>query len=549
MKQNTVAKNKEISMLDLYPLPQDPFQIATVVLAVICLIFLFIMARRKRDVQELQQDLNKNILDFNQLLEKFDTLTAAKNQLDQDVIKAQTTAEGLQIRLQERNELIQGLQTELNEEQLRHETLTGSMNTLKERFGVASALVTNLQQQLVESQNAVARKEQDLNKIQEKTTALSQELTELKTTLSEKEKNFAEQQQAFAQSKQQLSAEFQNLANRILEEKSQSFSQSNQIALDALLKPFREQIDGFQKRVNEIHSESLKGNANLESEIKRVLNIGNQMSQEANNLTSALKGEKKTLGNWGEMQLERALQLAGLVKGEHYEAQAHFKDAQGKNNYPDFVVHLPDNKHLVIDSKMSLVAYENAVSTDDENKRQHFLREHVKSVRNHMDDLWRKDYTNLIGMRSPNFVLMFVAVEPAYIEAMKADLNLFNYGYEKNVILVSHTTLMPILRTVANLWRIERGNAEAREISERAGDIYNQICLVAERLAKLGNTLSTVNGHYNSAVTALVGNQGLVGKVERFKDLSAKANKAMPAVEMLHSDLDTEKLLVVKAED
>lgn len=536
-------------MLDLYPLPQDPFQIATVVLAVICLIFLFIMARRKRDVQELQQDLNKNILDFNQLLEKFDTLTAAKNQLDQDVIKAQTTAEGLQIRLQERNELIQGLQTELNEEQLRHETLTGSMNTLKERFGVASALVTNLQQQLVESQNAVARKEQDLNKIQEKTTALSQELTELKTTLSEKEKNFAEQQQAFAQSKQQLSAEFQNLANRILEEKSQSFSQSNQIALDALLKPFREQIDGFQKRVNEIHSESLKGNANLESEIKRVLNIGNQMSQEANNLTSALKGEKKTLGNWGEMQLERALQLAGLVKGEHYEAQAHFKDAQGKNNYPDFVVHLPDNKHLVIDSKMSLVAYENAVSTDDENKRQHFLREHVKSVRNHMDDLWRKDYTNLIGMRSPNFVLMFVAVEPAYIEAMKADLNLFNYGYEKNVILVSHTTLMPILRTVANLWRIERGNAEAREISERAGDIYNQICLVAERLAKLGNTLSTVNGHYNSAVTALVGNQGLVGKVERFKDLSAKANKAMPAVEMLHSDLDTEKLLVVKAED
>ncbi|QIM69551.1 DNA recombination protein RmuC [Basfia succiniciproducens] len=536
-------------MLDLYPLPQDPFQIATVVLAVICLIFLFIMARRKRDVQELQQDLNKNILDFNQLLEKFDILTAAKNQLDQDVIKAQTTAEGLQIRLQERNELIQGLQTELNEEQLRHETLTGSMNTLKERFGVASALVTNLQQQLVESQNAVARKEQDLNKIQEKTTALSQELTELKTTLSEKEKNFAEQQQAFAQSKQQLSAEFQNLANRILEEKSQSFSQSNQIALDALLKPFREQIDGFQKRVNEIHSESLKGNANLESEIKRVLNIGNQMSQEANNLTSALKGEKKTLGNWGEMQLERALQLAGLVKGEHYEAQAHFKDAQGKNNYPDFVVHLPDNKHLVIDSKMSLVAYENAVSTDDENKRQHFLREHVKSVRNHMDDLWRKDYTNLIGMRSPNFVLMFVAVEPAYIEAMKADLNLFNYGYEKNVILVSHTTLMPILRTVANLWRIERGNAEAREISERAGDIYNQICLVAERLAKLGNTLSTVNGHYNSAVTALVGNQGLVGKVERFKDLSAKANKAMPAVEMLHSDLDTEKLLVVKAED
>ena len=144
----------------------------------------------------------------------------------------------------------------------------------------------------------------------------------------------------------------------------------------------------------------------------------------------------------------------------------------------------------------------------------------------------------MIGMRSPNFVLMFIAVEPAYIEALKLDPSLFNYGYEKNVIMVSHTTLMPILRTVANLWRIERGNAEAKEIAEKAGEIYNQICLVAERLNKLGNTLSTVSNQYNSTVTALVGQQGLVGKVERFKDLSAKANKSMPNVELLNNDVD-----------
>ena len=162
-----------------------------------------------------------------------------------------------------------------------------------------------------------------------------------------------------------------------------------------------------------------------------------------------------------------------------------------------------------------------------------------------IDDLSRKDYSNLIGVRSPNFVLMFIAVEPAYIEALKADAALFAYGYERNVILVSYTTLMPILRTVANLWRIERGNTEAREISEKAGEIYNQICLVAERLAKLGNSLSAVSGHYNGTVTALVGQQGLLGKVERFKDLSAKANKEMPKVELLHNDLDTERLSVV----
>ena len=151
-------------------------------------------------------------------------------------------------------------------------------------------------------------------------------------------------------------------------------------------------------------------------------------------------------------------------------------------------------------------------------------------------------------MRSPNFVLMFIAVEPAYIEAMKMDPTLFNYGYEKNVILVSHTTLMPILRTVANLWRIERGNAEAKEISARAGDIYNQICVIAERLGKLGNTLSSASSHYNSTVTALVGQQGLVGKVERFKDLSAKANKTMPNVELLHHAVESERLDVIKAD-
>ncbi|EEX50790.1 DNA recombination protein RmuC [Pasteurella dagmatis] len=514
-----------------------------------CVILLFISARRKRDSQELQQDLNKTIEDFNQLLSKFEALQQTKSQLEQAVVKYQTNAEGLQVRLIERDEKLGYLQKELDEEQARHNEISEKITALKERFGIASAQAESLEKQLEHSQSNFYRKEQENRELVEKLTVLSQEFTELKTTLAEKEKNFAEQQQNIEQSKQQLSTEFQNLANRILEEKSRSFSQSNQTALDSLLKPFREQIEGFQKRVNEIHSESVKGNAGLEAEIKKVLDIGLNMSQQADNLASALKGEKKTLGNWGEVQLERALQLAGLIEGEHYEAQAHFKDSEGKHNYPDFILNLPDNKHLIIDSKMSLVAYESAVNSDDEILRQSKLREHIKAIKNHIDDLSRKDYSNLIGMRSPNFVLMFIAVEPAYIEAMKMDPSLFNYGYEKNVILVSHTTLMPILRTVANLWRIERGNAEAKEISARAGEIYNQICVVAERLSKLGNTLSTVSSHYNNTVTALVGQQGLVGKVERFKDLSAKANKVMPNVELLHNDVEVERLQVVKIEE
>lgn len=461
-------------------------------LAVVIILILLLILRQQK-YTHLHQELSKTTQDYNQLASKFDELSSIKNQFEQQTIKVQTENQGLQYRLTERDE------------QIHHLT-------------------------------------QERQNLTEKLTALSQELTGLQTTLTEKEKYFSAQQQNFEQSKLQLSVEFQNLANRILDEKSRSFSQSNQTALETLLKPFREQIEGFQKRVNEIHSESVKGNAGLEAEIKKVLEISLNMSQEASNLTSALKGEKKTLGNWGEVQLERALQLAGLEENVHYRTQVHFKDEQGGRNYPDFVLNLPDEKHLIIDSKMSLVAYESAVNSEDDFERERLLKEHISALKTHINDLHKKDYSNLIGMRSPNFVLMFIAVEPAYIEALKADPALFNYGYERNVIMVSHTTLMPILRTVANLWRIERGNAEAKEIAEKAGEIYNQICLVAERLNKLGNTLSTVSNQYNSTVTALVGQQGLVGKVERFKTLSAKANKTMPDVELLNNQVDLARL-------
>ncbi|MCK9110194.1 DNA recombination protein RmuC [Haemophilus influenzae] len=462
-------------------------------LLAIVIILILLLILRQQKYTHLHQELSKTTQDYNQLASKFDELSGIKNQFEQQTIKVQTENQGLQYRLTERDE------------QIHHLT-------------------------------------QERQNLTEKLTALSQELTRLKTTLAEKEKYFSAQQQNFEQSKQQLGVEFQNLANRILDEKSRSFSQSNQTALEILLKPFREQIEGFQKRVNEIHSESVKGNAGLEAEIKKVLEIGLNMSQEASNLTSALKGEKKTLGSWGEVQLERALQLAGLEENVHYRAQVHFKDEQGGRNYPDFVLNLPDDKHLIIDSKMSLVAYESAVNSDDDFERERLLKEHISALKTHINDLHKKDYSNLIGMRSPNFVLMFIAVEPAYIEALKSDPALFNYGYERNVIMVSHTTLMPILRTVANLWRIERGNAEAKEIAEKAGEIYNQICLVAERLNKLGNTLSTVSNQYNSTVTALVGQQGLFGKVERFKTLSAKANKTMPDVELLNNQVDLARL-------
>ena len=351
--------------------------------------------------------------------------------------------------------------------------------------------------------------------------------------------------QQFEESKKQLKIEFENLAGKILDQKAKVLGESSRSSIDSMLKPFREQIEGFQKRVNDVHTESVKGNASLESEIKKVLDIGLKMSQDADNLTSALKGDSQKRGGWGEAQLERTLEMSGLVAGTHFEKQSSFKDADGRRKQTDYLINVPGGKQMIIDSKVSLVAYDRVVSADSEEAQALALNEHANSVKRHIDDLSSKDYTNLIGVRSPSFVLMFMPIEPAYIEALKYEKDLFSYGYERNIVLVSHTTLIPILRTVANLWMMERSNEEAREISEKAGDIFNQVCEVAIRLQKLGGSLTAASNHYNDTLTSLAGRQGLHGKVERFSKLSTRVSKAMPVLEPLHKDLEQGRLELI----
>jgi len=300
---------------------------------------------------------------------------------------------------------------------------------------------------------------------------LSNEYTELKNSLDEREAGHAKQHENFEEQKQTLQKVFENSANKIFDKKGITFSETNKISIDGMLKPFKDQIEGFQKRINDIHDKSIKGNTTLNSEIKKVLDIGLKMSNEASNLTSALKGDSLQRGAWGEAQLERTLEMSGLVESAHYEKQSSFKDQEGKPKYTDYVIKLPGDKHIIIDSKVSLVAYDKAISAKTPEEEALALGEHVKSVKAKIDDLASKDYSNLIGMRSPSFVLMFIPIEPAYIDALKNKKDLFSYGYEKGIVLVSHTTLIPILRTVANLWMMERSNEEAREISEKAGDI------------------------------------------------------------------------------
>lgn len=526
------------------PMNLDPIWLyATIALLLLISLWLFFSySRSQRDSQERQQDLEQLQQQFSTLSQKYEQISLEKNQVEQFAVQQQTKAESTLERLNERDLAIQKLQQQLEQAELQEDQLERYINELKERIGSAQTKAESLEEQLQQTQLHLQHQQAESGQLQAKFSQSQQELTELRTTLSEKQANFEAQQKNFLEVRQQLNVEFQHLAQQILEEKSKSFSESNQSALDLLLKPFKEQIESFQKRVNEVHSEAIKGNADLGAEIKRVLEIGLSMSQEAQNLTTALKGNNKIAGNWGEIQLESALQTAGLLAGEHYVAQESYRDEEGKRFAPDFVVKLPDDKHLILDSKVSLIAYDQAVRSEDNFAIQQALDEHCRSLRTHIDGLSKKNYSQLIGIKSPDFVLMFVPIEPAYIEAMKHEPQLFNYGYERNVILVSHTTLMPILRTVANLWRIERGNAEAREISEKAGDIYNQVCVIAERLAKLGNTLNTASNQYNQSVTALVGKQGLLGKVERFQQLSAKAHQTTPQVELLETDWDTTRL-------
>lgn len=454
-------------------------------------------------------------------------------------------------------EQVAELRERLTAAEMKNESMQTERDGLKDELASegkrAKALETSereVREQLAEAKQTYAQQIESFNQLQERLHKLGSDHTALKTTLQKREEHFQEQMTQLSETKKSLTQEFENLANKIFEEKGKTFTQTSQTSIAGLLKPFREQIEGFQKRINDVHDASQQGNTSLNGEIKKVLDIGLQMSKEANNLTSALKGDSQQRGAWGEAQLRRTLEMSGLIEEAHFEVQSAFKDTEGKSKQTDYLVKIPDGKHIIIDSKVSLNAYDRAVGAESPEAYQLAMVDHIKAVRKHIDDLASKDYTNLVGMRSPSFVLMFMPIEPAYIEAMKHNKDLFEYGYKKGIVLVSHTTLIPILRTVSNLWMIERSNAEAREISEKAGEIYNQVCIVAERLGKLGGTLNTVSNHYNETVKALAGKQGLYGKVERFNKLSAKVSKTLPALEPAHMDFESERLsLIVEAID
>ena len=422
-------------------------------------------------------------------------------------------------------------------------------NLINDLISKKSGLESSLKEkstQINESKETNKNLRDEINQVQKEKAELEAEKREQQAQLQAEKEKLEDLKIQFENQKKDLKNEFKVLSEEIMKDRQKTLTEQNKENVDAILKPLKDEIQGFKNRVNEVHTESIKGNTSLKEEIKKVMDVGLKMKDEATRLSSALKGDSQKRGAWGEAQLERTLEMSGLVKGDHYEKHPSFKDEQGRNRQPDYIIKLPDNKHIIIDSKVSLNSYDMAVSKQDGLERKKAMDEYVKSVKKHIDDLSSKNYSNLNGIDSPSFVLMFMPIEPAYIEALKHDKALFGYGYNKSIILLSHTTLIPILRTVANLWKMDKSYREAGKISEKAGDIYNSVCTVFERFEKLGNTLNTASKHYNETVTALAGNQGLQGKVERFKKISNKATKEIPQIESRNFQFETSKLEIKK---
>ncbi len=345
--------------------------------------------------------------------------------------------------------------------------------------------------------------------------------------------------------RKQLGEEFSNLANRIFEEKSQRMVQTSRDTLLTTLDPLKTQIEGFRKKVEDVYDKETRDRVSLLHELGSLKELNLRMSEDATNLTRALKGDKKMQGNWGEVVLERVLEESGLRKGHEYETQVSAVSSEGQRRMPDVIVRLPDNKDIIIDAKVSLVDYERYVSAIDDDARCGFLAAHVNSIKQHINGLSLKEYEQLEGLRSLDFVLLFIPIESAFIVAFDSDPSMFKTAYDKHVIVVSPTTLLATLRTVQTIWRYEHQNQNADKIAAQAGALHDQFALVLESLAEIGKHLDKAHEAWDKTGERLsTGRGNLVKKVQQLKKLGARTKKSLPT-ELLNrasdDDSDTEE--------
>ena len=374
----------------------------------------------------------------------------------------------------------------------------------------------------------LAERQQELSAqnthLQADLAAKNNEFSSLQGRMDEAQASFTAREKLLRESNERMKVEFESLATKVLNAQGAQQRQS----LDVMLNPFREQIGDFRKRVEEVYRSDTKERASLLKEMQNLQSASNRINEEAENLTKALKGDNKIQGNWGELVLERILEDSGLRRDHEYFVQPSSRDEQGRVKRPDIVIRLPEGKDVVVDSKVTLVAYEQALSTEDEQARQVYLKQHVDAVRGQVKKLAEQDYDQLPDLRSLDFVLLFIPIESAFTLAMELDSKLFVDAFNKRIMLVSPTTLMMALRIIDNLWQVEKQNRNAQDIAQRAGALYDKLQGVVEEVDKLGKQIGTVQGTYDTLYGRLAGGRGnLVGQAEKLRELGAPVKKVI----------------------
>ncbi|MBY6189456.1 DNA recombination protein RmuC [Microbulbifer agarilyticus] len=409
----------------------------------------------------------------------------------------------------------------------------------------AEQQVQQAQVQVVQERDT--QQQVEIQQLREALSDKSQQLVRHQVLVEKGEAALAEQKQQLEQTRASMTQQFENLANRIFEEKQQAFQRRSEDSLRKSLDPLERQLGDFRKRVEHVYDRENAERNSLLGQIKALREQTQRISDEALNLTSALKGDRKIQGNWGEVVLERLLEESGLQKGREYETQVSFT-ADGRRRQPDVIVRLPENKDLIIDSKVSLVDYERYASAETDEERTQALKQHVNSLRAHITGLNKKAYEQLEGVRTLDFVFIFVPIEAAYMLAMQADPEMFRFAYERQIVLVSPTTLMATLRTVENIWRYEKQNKNAEKIADEAGKLHDQFALVLESLDNLGSRIRQADEAYQETYKRLATGRGnAVKRIDSLRKLGAKTRKQI-AADLREQAEDSHKLPALDAE-
>lgn len=414
----------------------------------------------------------------------------------------------------------EALEKENNSYLTQNQVLEHKKADLQEQYELQKKELAEAQQTIIQLNRTLSSQQADQKNLQEK--------------LKEQQQNLQDLQQKFA-------AEFKNLANEIFEDKSKKFTDQNKLNLGALLDPLKERITNFEKKIDLASKESLSWNAALKEQITGLRELNMRITTEAQNLTKALKGESKVQGGWGEFILEGILEKSGLCRDREFFVQQSHTTENGSRLQPDIIINLPENKHIIIDAKVSLSAYERYCNLDNEEEKFAELKKHLLSIKSHVKNLSGKNYQQLYQLKSLDFVLMFVPVEPAFSLAIQHDVNLFNDAYDKNIVIVSPTTLLATLRTIASIWRQEYQNRNALEIARQGGDLYDKFVGFVQDLQDLGKKIDATQTGYANAMKKLTEGKGnLVTRAEKIKKLGASASKSLPESVLEKIDQDEE---------